>query len=108
MEAALASPGRYKKAADNLEAKEVTIGEGEACVRYVLARNPERARRDKKEREAIISSLQEELSRFKEQEGKVYLKAACALIAHRAYGRYLEVGKSGGPILDRKRIAEEE
>ena len=108
VEAALASPGRYRKVADNLEVKEITVGEGEARVRYVLARNPERARRDKAEREAIVRSLQEELSRLKETKGKAHPKAACALISHRAYGRYLKVGKSGGPILDRKKIQEDE
>jgi len=108
VEAALASPGRYRKVSGNLEVKEITIGDGEARVRYVLVRNPERAKRDKCEREAIVGTLEEELSRLKETKGEAHSRAACALIAHKAYGRYLKVGKSGNPILDRKRIAEDE
>jgi hypothetical protein len=108
VEAALASPGRYKKVAGNLEVKEITVGDGEARVRYVLVRNPERARRDKAERESIIRALAEELSRLRETKGEGHPKAACALLSHRAYGRYLKVGKSGGPVLDRKRIQEDE
>ena len=108
VEAALASPGRYKKIAGNLEVKEITIGDGEARVRYVLVRNPERARRDKCEREAIVGTLAEELSRLKETQGEAHSRAACALISHKAYGRYLKTSKSGGPILDRKRMAEDE
>lgn len=108
VEAALASPGRYRKVRDNLEVKELAIGDGEARVRYVLVRNPERVRRDKAEREAIIRTLEEELSRLKETKGEAHSKAACALISHKAYGRYLKTGKSGNPILDKKRITEDE
>lgn len=108
VEAALASPGRYRKVRDNLEVKELAMGDGEARVRYVLARNPERARRDKAQREAIIRTLEEELSRLKETKGEAHSKAACALISHKAYGRYLKTGKSGNPVLDRRRIAADE
>lgn len=108
VEAALAQAGRYKKVRDNLEVKELTIGDGEARVRYVLVRNPERARRDKAERESILRALEEELSRLKEAKGEAHPKAACALLSHKAYGRYLKTGKSGGPILDRKRVAADE
>lgn len=108
VEAALASPGRYKKVADNLEVKEITIGDGEARVRYILAKNPERARRDKAERESILRTLEEELSRLKETKGEAHSRAACALLSHRAYGRYLKTAKSGNPVLDKKRIAADE
>jgi IS4 transposase len=108
VEAALASAGRYRKVRDNLEVKELAIGDGEARVRYVLVRNPERARRDRAEREAIIRTLEEELSRLKETKGEAHSKAACALISHKAYGRYLKTGKSGNPVLDKKRIAADE
>nr|WP_155768222.1 hypothetical protein [Moorella thermoacetica] len=35
---ALAWPGRYKTVRDNLEVKEVIVGDGEKRVRYVLLR----------------------------------------------------------------------
>ncbi len=40
VEEALARPGRYKPVKENLEIKEIMAGDGEARVRYVLARNP--------------------------------------------------------------------
>lgn len=41
---ALSHPGRFRSVRDNLEVKEVIVGEGEARVRYVLVRNPSEAR----------------------------------------------------------------
>ncbi len=40
VEEALARPGRYKPVKENLKIKEIIVGDGEARVRYVLARNP--------------------------------------------------------------------
>ena len=33
---ALTRPGRYQTVAENLEVKEVTVGDGERCRRYVV------------------------------------------------------------------------
>ena len=43
--AVLSRPGRYKPVADNLQVKEVVVGEGERRKRYVLCLNPEEAER---------------------------------------------------------------
>ncbi|WP_291300117.1 transposase [Desulfosporosinus sp. BICA1-9] len=40
VEKALSHPGRFRTVRDNLDVKEVIIGNGEAGVRYVLVRNP--------------------------------------------------------------------
>lgn len=37
MESALSRPGRFRKVRDGQEVKEITIGDGEKRVRYVLA-----------------------------------------------------------------------
>jgi len=61
VEKALAHPGRFRSVRDNLEVKEVTIGDGEARVRYVLVRNPAEARRDAAKRKKHLKKLKEEL-----------------------------------------------
>ena len=43
----LTRPGRYRKVADNLEVKEVWVGEGERRKRYVLCFNPAEADRQR-------------------------------------------------------------
>lgn len=107
VEAALSRAGRYRKVKDNLEVKEITVGDGEKRVRYVLARNPEGAKRDRAEREAIVKRIEEELSHLPELEGESHSKAACALLSHKVYGRYLKTDAKGNPVIDRKRIAED-
>ena len=54
---ALARPGRYQKVRENIEIKEIIVGEGERRERYILVRNPKEAERDKKKREDILRSL---------------------------------------------------
>ncbi|BDG59508.1 hypothetical protein caldi_05980 [Caldinitratiruptor microaerophilus] len=40
VEAALSRPGRYQRVRENIEVKEVVVGDGEARKRYVVVRNP--------------------------------------------------------------------
>lgn len=54
---ALARQGRYQKVRDNLELKEIVIGDGEARRRYVVVRNPFEAEHDRTERERIPGEL---------------------------------------------------
>jgi transposase len=105
VEAALSRPGRFRKVKDNLEVKEITVGDGEKRVRYVLARNPQRAKRDAFERGNIVGRIEEELAHLPELKGEAHSRAACALLAHKAYGRYLKTDERGNPIIDRERIA---
>lgn len=58
VEDALARPGRFKTVRDNLEVKEVVVGDGEARTRYVLVRNLDEARRDERRREAHLKRLE--------------------------------------------------
>lgn len=44
-EAVLGRPGRYRKAAQNLEVKEVVIGDGERGRRYAVCHNPQEEQR---------------------------------------------------------------
>ena len=43
----LTRPGRYKQVADNLQVKEVWVGDGERRKRYVLCLNPQEAERER-------------------------------------------------------------
>jgi len=58
----LTRPGRYRKVADNLEVKEVWVGEGERRKRYVLCFNPAEAEQQRAHRAQVLAELSAELS----------------------------------------------
>jgi hypothetical protein len=88
----LARPGRYHAVADNLEVKEVRLGER----RYVVCRNPLEARQDAADREALLAKLRRTL----EQDGPK------AVVGNRGYARYLRIAK-GAVALDETAIERE-
>ena len=92
---ALSRRGRYQKVKDNLEVKEVIVGQGERRRRFVLVHNPEQAKKDKTTRERTLQKLEEALSALGDQRGKAHKKAVCALLAHRTMGRYFRQQKNG-------------
>ena len=61
VEQALSRSGRTQGIRENLEIKEIVVGDGEARKRYVLVRNPQQAERDRKVREDLIAHIEEEL-----------------------------------------------
>jgi len=105
---ALSRPGRFKPVADNLEIKEVIVGDGEARIRYVLARNPKEALRDREKRELILSKIKEELAKLGDLNGEPHCKACCELVAHKSYGRYLMMDEQGQPHIDKAKVKAEE
>lgn len=105
---ALTRPGRYRTVKDNLEVKEVIVGDGERRVRYILVRNPKEAERDRLEREKILARLKEELKAIGDLKGEPHTKACCELIAHPVYGRYLKTDKKGQPYIDAAKVKAEE
>jgi hypothetical protein len=88
---------------DNLEVKEIVVGNSEARERYILVRNPEEAAWDRARREMITKELEEQLPLI-----KTHVKAVCELMAHPVYGRYLKLYSHGLPKIDRAKIREEE
>ena len=88
----LARPGRYHTVADNLEVKEVRLGER----RYVVCRNPIEARQDAADRDALLAKLRQTL----EHDGPK------AVVGNRGYARFLRIGK-GSVTLDEAAIARE-
>ena len=99
----LTRPGRYKPVADNLQVKEVVVGDGERRKRYVLCLNPEEAERERTHREQVLKELSVELNLLREREAD-HPKAACELLASRRYGRYLTTDSTGRPRLDAAKV----
>jgi hypothetical protein len=88
----LARPGRYQQVADNLEVKEVKLGER----RYIVCRNPIEAKQDAADREAVLAKLRQTLA----HEGPK------AVVGNRGYARFLRIAK-GGVTLDEAAVARE-
>lgn len=93
-------PGRYQKVADNLEVKEVTVGDGERRRRYVLCYNPEEAARQKQHREQVLQELQAEIEGLRTQRGTSHSKRVCDLRASGRYGRYLRLTRGDAPRIN--------
>jgi len=85
----LGRAGRYREVAGNLQVKDVRV-DGR---RYIVCYNPQEAKKDAAEREAILKSLEDKL---KESPGN--------LIGNQGYRRFLRVKKES-VVLDEKKIA---
>ena len=102
-EAVLTRRGRYRKVAENLQVKEVVVGDGERRKRYVLCLNPQEAERQRQHRDEVLASLRAELTQLAARDAD-HPKAACSLLASRRYGRYLSTDAVGRPYLDADKI----
>jgi transposase len=99
-------PGRYQQVADNLEVKEVTVGDGERRRRYVVCYNLEEAERQRRHRQQVLDELTAEIDSLAEQKGSTHAKRVCELRASGRYGRYVRLTKTGKPRIDAARLAE--
>src|SRR5919106_132243 len=81
----LARPGRYQQVADNLEVKEVKLGER----RHVVCRNPIAAKQDAADREALLAKLRQTLAH----------DGPKAVVGNRGFARFLRIAK-GSVTLD--------
>jgi transposase len=100
----LARPGRYTAVTDNLQAKEVVIGDGERRRRYILCYNPKEAERQRLHREEIVRLLEEELARHRDHTATAGW--AIQLLASKRFKRYLTTTRTGKIRLDRAAIKE--
>ena len=91
----LGRAGRYRKVHEKLEVKEVWI-DGR---RYIVCRNPQSVRRDRKRRQDILAQLKKKLGA---KGVAVTSKMAADLRANAAFNRYLKV-RNGRLTLDRAR-----
>ncbi len=100
-EMALSHPGRFKVVADNLQVKQVHVGEGTGRRRYVIAYNPQQAEADRITREQNLERLRCEL---KARNGKKRIKTQCRLLLHPSRGRYVKELKSGKLKVDLAKV----
>jgi transposase len=88
-EEALSRKGRYSQVRDNLQIKEMIVGEGEGRKIYVLVYNPQEAKREKIKRDEITKNLTEELKNLKQLPSQALTKASCKLRTNKVYGKYI-------------------
>ena len=101
----LSRPGRYRTVAENLEVKEVIVGEGERRHRYAVCFNPLEARRQKSHRDDLLNELEAELASLSDLAKANHTKRVCALRTSARYGRLLKETKQGLAI-DRQAVTE--
>ena len=82
-------PGRYRPVAENLNVKEVVVGDGKRRRRYVACHNPQEAERKRRHREVVLDELATELESQREDNEPGYRKRVCGLQASARYGRYV-------------------
>ena len=107
VEAALSKKGRFTNIGDDLYAKESIVGEGERRKRYVIAYNPKEAKKSQLTREKHLASIEEKIKSFADMDAKALTKAACALVSHRVYGKYVKTLKDGQIKIDRAAVSAE-
>jgi transposase len=98
----LTKAGRFKTIAENLQAKEVIVGNGILQRRYILCYNPREAQRERKHREQVVKELEEELKSHSERQATA--RWAIDLLASGRYKRYLTIDKQDRIRLDREAI----
>ena len=99
----LTRQGRYRQVAENLQVKEVWVGEGERRKRYVLCCNPLEAERQRQHRLQALAELEAELAALDARE-EDHPRAACELMASKRYARYLGPDWRGRPKLDAAKV----
>jgi transposase len=105
---ALSFKGRYQKVRENLEVKEIVVGEGERRRRFVLVYNSEQAKKDKATREKNLERIEATIQAPGDPEAASHKKAVCALLSHRPMGRYIRQTKTGKLRINQAKVQEEE
>jgi len=104
---ALGGGGWYHKVRDNLQVKEVLVGQGERRRRFVLVYNPEQAKKDKARREQLLQRITQAIGSLGGPRKDVQ-KAVRRLLAHGKMGPYLRELKSGKLKIHRMKVRAEE
>jgi hypothetical protein len=102
-EQVLSRAGRYRTVAENLQVKEVVLGDGERRTRYAVCFNAQEAQRQKALREQIVREIEAELESLRCIPEEGHTKRVCALRASDRYGRYLK-DTDAGLLLDRDKV----
>jgi transposase len=102
----LSKRGRYTVFKDNLQAKEVIVGDGERRKRYVLCYNPNEAKRQQEHRRMLVAFLEAELDSHRDKSATA--QWAIELLASRRFKKYLRITKGKQIRIDRATIREAE
>ncbi len=105
---ALSFQGRYQKVKENLEVKEIVVGEGERRRRFVLVFNPEQAKKDKATRDKTLKKIDETIEALGDPSGVSHKKVVCALLSHRTMGRFIRQTKTGKLRINLAKVQQEE
>jgi transposase len=100
----LSKRGRFTTFQDNLQAKEVIVGDGERRRRYILCYNPAEAERQAQHRQMLVELLENELASHKDH--SVSAQWAIELLASRRFKRYLRTTKGGRLRIDRAAVVD--
>jgi len=101
-EEVLSHRGRFTKVAENLQAKEIVVGDGVRGRRYILCYNPEQAKRERHHRSNVIDELKGQLQKHKDQSAKA--QWAIELLASRRFKKYVKVTDEQRLEIDREAI----
>jgi hypothetical protein len=104
----MAHPGRYKVVAENLQVKEVTVGQGERRRRYVMCYNPQEAERQRSHRAELVKELEAELASLRESADGQHSKRECELRSSGRYGRYLKLTAQGHLSIEASKLKQAE
>jgi hypothetical protein len=104
----LTRAGRYQRVADNLEVKEVIVGDGERRRRYVVCHNRSEAERQRQHRQEVLAQLVAELATLRKPSGGRHSKRTCQMLTTPRWARYLRQTKRGLLKIDRAAVRAEE
>ena len=107
IEQALSRAGRFQTVRENVEIKEIIIGDGEARRRFVLIRNPHEAARDRHRREDVLAALRQDLATLPTT-AKEYVAAVNRIRDNKRYRPYLGKDRNGAPRVDAAKVRAEE
>ena len=91
--------GRCRAVAENLQVKEVVVGDGERRRRYVVCFDPREAERQRTHRVRVLADLDERLASLRSCSGGAHSKRACG-----RYGKYLRSTRGGRLAIDRAKV----
>lgn len=106
-EEALSRGGRYKEVAENLQVKEVYVGQGATRRRYVISYNPEEAARDQATRQKILDRINTEIKRIKALPADKRAEARKRLLKHKSLGRYVKELKNGDIRIEQAKVRDD-
>ena len=107
VKAALSRQGRYKEVRDNLQVKEVGLGDDDRD-RFIICYNPDQAERDAAIRARLVAQLEEIIAGTDALTSEERAKAEGSLAARPALKRFLRVTPGGLLRIDKAKAEAEE